>query len=54
MEKIEAPKETQDKRKPHSEDGRIYFSRVAERKFFFSLSVIMLLLGVLFKLGVLQ
>jgi hypothetical protein len=36
------------------ENGRIYFSRLAERKFFFSLTVIMLLLGVLFKLGVLQ
>jgi hypothetical protein len=36
------------------ERGRIYFSRTAERKFFFSLTLIMLLLGVLFKLGVLQ
>jgi hypothetical protein len=36
------------------EDGRIYFSRAAERKFFFSLTVVMLLLGILFKLGVLQ
>jgi len=36
------------------ENGRIYFSRAAERKFFFSLTVIMLLLGILFKLGVLQ
>jgi hypothetical protein len=36
------------------ENGRIYFSRVTERKFFFSLTVIMLLLGALFKLGVLQ
>jgi hypothetical protein len=36
------------------EKGRIYFSRTAERKFFFSLTLIMLLLGVLFKLGVLQ
>ena len=35
-------------------DGRMYFSRAAERKFFFSLTVVMLLLGVLFKLGVLQ
>jgi hypothetical protein len=36
------------------EKDRIYFSRTAERKFFFSLTLIMLLLGVLFKLGVLQ
>jgi len=36
------------------EDGRVYFSRAAERKFFFSLTVVMLLLGALFKLGVLQ
>jgi hypothetical protein len=46
--------EPQDKRKLHFEDGRICYSRIAERKFFFSLTVIMLLLGVLFKLGVLQ
>jgi len=46
--------EPQDKRKPRFEDGRIYFSRLAERKFFFSLTVIMLLLGILSKLGVLQ
>jgi hypothetical protein len=36
------------------ERGRIYFSRDAERKFFFSLTVVMLLLAILFKLGVLQ
>ncbi len=36
------------------EDGRMYFSRAAERKFFFGLTMFMLLLGVLFKLGVFQ
>jgi len=55
MEQIGAPlEEAQDKKWPRIEDGRIYFSRAAERKFFFSLTLIMLLLGVLFKLGVLQ
>ena len=54
MEKIRAGMEPQDKRKLRLEDGRIYFSRGVERKFFFSLTVIMLLLGILFKLGLLQ
>ena len=54
MEKIRAFAEAQNKRKLRVEKGRIYFSRAAERKFFFSLTVIMLLLGALFKLGVLQ
>jgi hypothetical protein len=55
MEEIGADIESQDqdKRRLRVEDGRIYFSRGAERKFFFSLTVIMLLLGILFKLGVL-
>ncbi len=53
MKQIKAGKETNDKRRLRIEDGRIYFSRDAERKFFFSLTVIMLLLGILFKLGVL-
>jgi hypothetical protein len=46
--------ELPNKKKWWTENGRIYFSRVLERKFFFSLTVIMLLLGALFKLGVLQ
>ena len=46
--------ELQLKKKLYIKDGRIYFSRAAERKFFFGLTVIMLLLGMLFKLGVLQ
>ncbi|MFO7497161.1 MAG: hypothetical protein R6X05_16165 [Desulfobacterales bacterium] len=33
-------------------DGRIYFSRQTERKLFFILTLIMLLLGLLFQLGV--
>jgi hypothetical protein len=47
-------KKPQGKKKLRLADGRIYFSRSAERKFFFGLTVIMLLLGVLFQLGVLQ
>ena len=40
-----------DKKELRAEKGRIYFSRAAERRFFFSLTVVMLLLGLLFKLG---
>jgi hypothetical protein len=54
MELIEDRKESRGKKKRRFEDGRLYFSRAAERKFFFSLTVIMLLMGLLFKLGVLQ
>ncbi|UCF95781.1 MAG: hypothetical protein JSW39_07400 [Desulfobacterales bacterium] len=54
MKEIRVRMEPQDKKKLRLENGRIYFSRAAERKFFFSLTVIMLLLGVLFRLGVLQ
>ncbi len=54
MEKIRVSMAPQEKKKQRFEDGRIYFSRAAERKFFFSLTVIMLVLGLLFKLGVLQ
>jgi hypothetical protein len=43
-----------DKKKFRMENGRIYFSRATERRFFFSLTVVMLLVGLLFKLGVLQ
>lgn len=34
-------------------DGRLYFSKTTERKFFFVLTVIMLICGVLAKIGVL-
>jgi hypothetical protein len=54
MEQFKTCMPPQDKSKLHFEDGRMYYSRLAERKFFFSLTMIMLLLGVLFKLGVLQ
>ena len=54
MKHTERHLESQGRQKLHMENGRIYFSRTAERKFFFCLTVIMLLLGVLFKLGVLQ
>jgi hypothetical protein len=33
-------------------DGRLYFSKDTERKFFFALTVAMLLIGGCFKLGV--
>ena len=33
--------------------GRVYFSRRTERKLFFILTLIMLLLGILYRLGVL-
>lgn len=36
------------------EKGKIYFSRDAERKFYFALSLIILLTGLLYKLGILQ
>ena len=35
-------------------DGRLYFSKDTERKFFFALTVIMLVIGACFKLGVWQ
>lgn len=35
------------------QDGRFYFTRLAERKFYFILTVAMLLAGILYKLGVL-
>ena len=54
MEPIEDRIESCGKKKLRLGDGRMYFSRAAERRFFFSLTVVMLLLGVLFKLGVLQ
>ena len=36
------------------EDGRLYFSKDTERKFFFTLTVIMLVIGACYKLGVWQ
>lgn len=33
------------------ENGKVYFSREAERKIFFALTLIMLLTGILSKLG---
>ena len=35
-----------------SRKGRIYFSRQTERRLFFVLTLIMLLMGLLFRLGV--
>ena len=45
MEKIMAPEQPQNKKRLRFEGGRIYFSAAAERKFFFTLTVIMLVLG---------
>jgi hypothetical protein len=38
----------------HFEDGRLYFSKDTERRFFFALTLIMLVIGACFKLGVWQ
>ena len=36
----------------HFREGKIYFSRQTERRFFFALTVMMLMLGLCFKLGI--
>ena len=38
----------------HFKDGRLYFSKDTERKFFFTMTVIMLVIGACCKLGVWQ
>jgi hypothetical protein len=38
----------------HFENGRLYFSKNTERRFYFALTVIMLVIGAGFKLGVWQ
>ena len=46
------PKNGEQRRKrPVYQDGKIYFNRATERKFFFALTIIMLLVGVLAKAG---
>ena len=46
------PKNGEQRRKlPVYKDGKIYFNRATERKFFFALTIIMLLAGVLAKAG---
>jgi len=35
-------------------DGRIWFTREAERRFYFVLTMIMLAVGILYKAGVIQ
>ncbi len=54
MEQSNARIQPQDKRKPRFEGGRIYFSRAAERRLFFILTVIMLGIGACFRLGIWQ
>jgi len=39
------------KKRPVYQDGRICFNRTSERKFFFALTLIMLLAGILAKAG---
>ena len=44
-----------DERKPgvlFCKDGTMYFSKMTERKFFFAATIIILLIGILVKLGV--
>lgn len=36
------------------ENGRFYFTKMAERKFYFVLTLIMLLAGILYKVGILS
>jgi len=36
------------------ENGKMYFTKTAERRFYFGMTIIMLLAGMLYKLGVLQ
>ena len=38
----------------HFGKGKIYFSKKAEQRFFFALTVIMLLAGILYKFGLLD
>ena len=38
----------------HFANGKIYFSKAAEQRFFFVLTVIMLLVGILYKFGLLD
>jgi hypothetical protein len=35
------------------QDGRLHFTRKAERRFYFVLTMIMLVVGILYKIGVL-
>jgi hypothetical protein len=35
------------------ENGRFYFTKMAERKFYFVLTLIMLVAGILYKMGIL-
>ena len=52
MEKIRKHMQPHNKKRLYVENGRIYFSRAAERQFFFALTVIMLVLGAGAKLGI--
>jgi len=36
------------------ENGKMYFSKATERRFYFGMTIIMLLAGIFYKLGVLQ
>jgi hypothetical protein len=43
-----------DKKFVRYENGNLYFSRATERKFFFAMTVIMMIAGLLFKWGLLS
>jgi hypothetical protein len=38
----------------HFENGKIFFSKTAEQRFFFTLTVIMLVIGIFYKFGLLH
>jgi hypothetical protein len=49
---INASVPSSNKKRLQMTGGKIYFSRQAERRFFFALTVVMLILGLCFKMGV--
>jgi hypothetical protein len=54
MDRIENETAPENRGKLRVDKGRIYFSREAERKFYFGLSLMLFLAGLLYKLGILQ
>ena len=54
MDRIENHMDQGKNRSLRVEKGKIYFSRDAERKFYFALSLIIFLTGLFYKLGILQ
>jgi hypothetical protein len=54
MDRIDIQTAPQENRKLRVDKGRIYFSREAERRFYFGVSLMLFLAGLLYKLGILQ